>query len=165
MLFHASQPNHRTKRRRSKACGAFSLIELVLAVFILAIGLTGLIRGMTTALQSSAASEKETVAAWLAAGQMEMIRTDGLLIAGEEQGDFGTDFSGYQWKSAITESTTLEGLYEIKLDVLETQGQTVVFSLETMLFEAPSDLLSEDLMEGESGTGAGSRQGNRRQFQ
>ena len=143
----------------------FSLIELVLAVFILAIGLTGLIRGMTTALQSSSASEKETIAAWLAAGQMEMIRADGLLIAGEDQGDFGTDFPKYQWKSTITESTTLGGLYEVRIDVLETQDQTVVFSIQTMLFDAPLDSLTEDLLEDESGNSARSQQQSRRPTQ
>lgn len=161
--FHRPQLN--LKRRPSMTSAGFSLIELILAVFILAIGLTGLIRGMTTALQSSSASEKETIAAWLAAGQMEMIHADGLLIAGEDQGDFGTDFSRYQWKSTITESTTLEGLYEVRVDVLETQNQTFVFSIQTMLFDAPLDSLTEDLLEDESGNSARSQQQSRRPTQ
>jgi general secretion pathway protein I len=116
----------------------FSLIELMLAVFILAIGLTGLIRGLTTSLQSSGSSEKQTTAVWLAAGQMELIQAEGFLVAGEEEGNFGEAFPQFSWKSIVKESDSdLEGLYEVKVEVRDAEGEALYFSLTTLLFDPP----------------------------
>src|SRR5579863_4060072 len=55
----------------------FSLVEILCAVLILGIALTGLVQGVTTGLSSSKESELQTVAALFAAGQMETVRAEG----------------------------------------------------------------------------------------
>ena len=47
----------------------FTLVEVMVAIVILAIALTGLTQGITTALASSKESELQTTAALFAAGQ------------------------------------------------------------------------------------------------
>src|SRR6202012_2526970 len=51
--------------------GGFSLIEVMVAILILGIALTGLVHGITTALSSSKESELQTVAALYAQGKIE----------------------------------------------------------------------------------------------
>src|SRR5689334_18046772 len=68
---------------------AFSLIEILCAVLILAVALTGMIQGVTTALSSTKDSEVQTVAALFAAGQIEALRAEGGLQDGATEGDCG----------------------------------------------------------------------------
>lgn len=115
---------------------AFSLVEVLLAIMILAIALTGLTRGVTTALTASKETELQTAAAMIAAAQIELLRAEGFIIAGETEGESG---SLYVWKQAVVETTT-EGLYEVTVTVDHSQQQQQLFELKTMLFDPPLDL-------------------------
>ena len=64
-----------------KTRAAFSLVEVMVAIVILAIALTGLTQGITTALGSSKESELQTTAALFAAGQIELLRAQRRAIA------------------------------------------------------------------------------------
>ncbi len=109
---------------------AFSLVELLCTIFILGIGLAGLTQGVTTALNSSKEAERNTTAALLAAGRIEMLRAEEFLIRGTEEGDFGDEFAAYRWRETITETST-EGLLEVGVSILSSDTGNVIYNLDT----------------------------------
>lgn len=130
-------PFHRALVHNGRTARAgFSLVELMLAVFILAVGLTGLTHGITTSLQSSKVSEVQSMAAHLASGLLEMIKAEGLILEGEDEGTFGDTYPQFTWKSVLTE-TDLEGLFEVRVVILDKEGNKQHFELTTLLFDPP----------------------------
>ncbi len=125
------------KFARSKSA-AFSLIEVMCAVFILGIGLVGLVHGINTALASTKESERQSIAAMLAAGQMEQARADGYYgyTEGDTDGTFDGDLSIYTWRQNI-KAVQPEGLYEVTVSIEMTDGGAQLFELKTMLFDPP----------------------------
>ena len=120
----------------------FSLVEIMCAILILGIAMVGLTMGITTALSSSKESELQTTAALLAAGQIELLRADGFLTDGVEEGDFGEGLSLYRWKQSIS-STAIAGLHEVQLTVEQFKSGKAIYELRTLLFDPPSDLASD----------------------
>ena len=116
----------------------FSLIEVMCAILILGIGLVGLTQGLTTALSSSKESELQTSAALIAAGRMEMLRADGYLKDGVEDGEGGEGFALYRWKQTIS-STTIDGLHEVEVVVENAKSGKTIYELRTLLFDPPLD--------------------------
>jgi Tfp pilus assembly protein PilV len=72
------------------------------AILILGIAMVGLTLGITTALSSNKESELQTTAALLAAGQMELLQANRILIDGVEEGECGAGLSLYRWKQTIS---------------------------------------------------------------
>ena len=122
-----------------KTRAAFSLVEVMVAIVILAIALTGLTQGITTALGSSKESELQTTAALFAAGQIELLRAQGDWSDGETQGDCGTGLALYRWKQTVR-PTDIDGLHEVDVVVEHTQTGAEIFELKTLLFQIPEDL-------------------------
>jgi type IV pilus modification protein PilV len=127
----------------SRHNAGFSLVEVMVAILILGIALIGLTAGLNTALRSNKDSEVQTVAAFFASGQIEMIRANGPINDGESEGDCGDELPMYQWKQSITAST-IDGLHEVKVTVENSQSGEEIYELQTMLFDAPEDLTPSD---------------------
>lgn len=113
---------------------AFSLIEVICAILIVGLALVGLTRGVATALRSSKESEVQTSAALIAAGRIELLRADGFLTAGTSTGE--SDFAAYSWQQELTE-TSIEGLFNVSVTILDTRSGKSIYTLQTMLFEIP----------------------------
>jgi prepilin-type N-terminal cleavage/methylation domain-containing protein len=120
---------------RGRSAG-FSLIEVLCAILILGIGLVGLTQGLTTALSSSKESELQTNAALIAAGRIEMLRADGIIIDGEDEGEGTGAFSLYRWKQSVT-GTTINGLHEVEVVVENAKSGQPIYELRTFLFDPP----------------------------
>jgi len=118
----------------SRPSAAFSLVEVMCAIFILGIALVGLVQGITTALGSSKESELQTTAVLLASGKIEKLRAEGFIEDGVNDGDCGEDLPNYQWKQTIT-STSIKGLHQIELVVESAPSGKQICELRTMLFE------------------------------
>jgi prepilin-type N-terminal cleavage/methylation domain-containing protein len=116
----------------------FSLIEVMIAILILGVAVVGLTQGLTTALTAGKDSENQTQAAMLAAGQIETLRTDGMLEDGDDDGDFGDDFPSFQWKQTI-KPAGIDGLHEVTVTVENANTGQSIYELKTLLFEAPAD--------------------------
>ena len=112
----------------------FSLIEVMVAVAVLAVAVTGLTRGLATALGSSRDSAHYTQAVQLAESRIEFLRADGLFFDGETTGADGA----FTWRQTIS-GTTTEGLHEIRVAVERAAGEPPVFELATLLYQTPSD--------------------------
>lgn len=121
-------------RSNSISRGGFSLLEVMVAVAVLAVAITGLTRGLTTALGSSRDSAHYTEAVQLAENRVEFLRADGLFFDGETTGTAGA----FTWRQTIS-STTTEGLHEIRVAVERETGEPPVFELTTLLYQTPSN--------------------------
>lgn len=119
-----------------KGNAGFSIIEVLCAILIMGVGVTGLTVGITTALRSSKESERQTQAALIAAGEIETLIADGYVVAGEDEGDCGEGLSQYRWRQSIVETQT-EGLYEVKVTVELSETGETIYALQTMLFDPP----------------------------
>ena len=122
--------------------GAFSLIEVMCATLILAVGVVGLTTAITTALGSSKESELQSTAAMIAAGQIETLRASGLIVDGDDEGEFGGGLSLYRWKQTIA-PTNIDGLHEVTVTVANTKSGREIYELKTMLFDPPLDKQEE----------------------
>ena len=118
--------------------GGFSLVEVMCAILILGVAMVGLTTGITTALSSGKESELQTTAALLASGQIEMLRADGILIDGVEDGEGGEGLTLYRWRRSIA-STPIDGLHEVTVTVGNVKSGKAIYELRTLLFEPVTD--------------------------
>jgi prepilin-type N-terminal cleavage/methylation domain-containing protein len=130
----------------------FSLIEVMVAILILAIALTGLTAGITTALESNKESELQTTAALFAAGQIEMLRAQTDWADGTEQGDCGETLPLYRWRQTVSPTDT-DGLHEVDVVVENSKTGEEIYELKTLLFQIPEDSSGK----GKSASGKGNR--------
>lgn len=120
----------------------FSLIEVMVAVLVLAVALAGLVRGITTALASHKDSERLTAAALMAAGRLEFLRADGIFEVGVTEGTGGEGLANYRWRQTIAPGT-IDGLKEVTVVVEETGTNAKLYELVTLLFDPPLDPLRD----------------------
>lgn len=116
----------------------FTLLEVMVAILILAIAVTGLVHGITTALASSKESELQTVAALFAQGKIEELRATGILEDGSDDGDCGSILPLYHWRETIG-STEITGLHEVSVVVEHVKTGREIYELKTMLFNPEDD--------------------------
>ena len=116
----------------------FSLIEVMVAILILAIALTGLTAGITTALSCSKESELQTTAALFASGQIELLRAQTDWKDGTEQGDCGATLPLYRWRQTVS-PTDVNGLHEVDVVVENSRTGQEIYELKTMLFQIPDE--------------------------
>lgn len=121
----------------------FSLIEVMCAILILGVGLVGLTQGIAAALRSSKESELQTMAALLAAGQIETLRAEGIVIDGDTDGDGDGDLSLYHWKQSVT-STRIDGLHQVEVVVENSNTGKTIYELKTLLFDPPAPPISDE---------------------
>lgn len=138
----------------------FSLVEVLCAILILGVALAGLVHGVTTALSASKESELQTAAAQLAAGRIELLRAEGVVINGVEEGEGDGGWSLYRWRQTVSD-TDIEGLHEVEVVIEHTKTDQVVYELKTLLFDPP--LTSAD--NSASGRNDRDARGRRRQRQ
>ncbi len=115
---------------------AFSLVEVMCAIAILAIGLTGLTEGLSTALRSTRESELQTRAILFASGQIETLRAEGYLTDGETEGECGDVLSSCTWRQTLVPAG-MDGLHEVTLKIEQESSGKTVCELRTLLFERP----------------------------
>jgi hypothetical protein len=107
------------------------------AILILGVALVGLTQGLTTALRASKDSEQQTAAALIAAGQVELLRAEGYLVAEESAGESGTGAGAYRWKQSVS-TTRIEGLHEVRVVVESGNPGVAIYELRTLLFDPPT---------------------------
>ena len=117
---------------------AFSLIEVMVAVFILAVALVGMVGGIGTALVSSKEAETYTQAVQLAVARAEFLRADDLFADGETTGTEGN----LKWRQTIA-AANVNGLHDVEIVVQPATGDTTLYSLRTLLYQTPVDRQTE----------------------
>lgn len=126
------------RRSRLGRDAGFSLVEVMVAMLVLGIALVGLTRGITTALGSSKESELQTTAALFAAGQIEALRAQEILVDETSEGQCAGGLALYRWKQTVS-PTDIDGLHDVEV-VIESSGSgKTIYALRTLLFEPPED--------------------------
>lgn len=101
--------------RRCQRAG-FSLVEMVVAVFIFSVAVVAIIEVFTLCLRSTATCVNYSRAVFLAQGLIEEALAEEDLTAGEDSGESDVDLQDGTWTREITETDT-EGLYELRVTV------------------------------------------------
>ena len=94
-----------------QANSGFTLLEVMIAVAILAITLVTLFGSQSRSLSHATETSFNTRASLLAAAKMAEIE-GGVTAIADAEGDFGADFAGYSWKITVDEAalTGMEAL-------------------------------------------------------
>ena len=130
------RPRTGALRRRDFQAG-FSLIEVMVAILILGVAIAGLTEGLSVALNSSKESEWQTTAALFAAGRIETLRAEGTFHDETTEGSCGDILPLYRWRQSV-KSAGIEGLHDVEVVVENARSGTAIYSLRTLLFEAPT---------------------------
>lgn len=120
----------------SARAAGFSLLEVLIAIVILGFGITGVMTALTSSLTSAKLSEHHAQAVMQATGHVEALMHSAYLDAGERTGTFEPLFPHLSWSEKI-ESTELEGLQKITLDVTHTLTKEPLYRIVTQKFTVP----------------------------
>jgi general secretion pathway protein I len=82
---------------------AFTLLEVMVALAILAIAMTTLFGAQSQSLSMATEAKFNTNASLLAGLKLAEL-SSGKVQAGETEGDFGEDFPGYVWKMEVQDA-------------------------------------------------------------
>ncbi|MBW2644846.1 MAG: type II secretion system minor pseudopilin GspI [Deltaproteobacteria bacterium] len=99
----------------------FTLLEVMVAMAILAIALVAVFRSQAQSISIANEARLATTASFLAQSKMAEIESMG--VEGTD-GDFGEDFSNYRWEVS-TSDTELKDLTKVKLIVTWKKGNFV----------------------------------------
>lgn len=123
--------------RTHDSSAGFSLVEVMVALLILAVAVIGMAQGITTALRSNKDSEWQTTAAFLAAGQIELLRADLFLSDGVTEGQGTAGLSQYRWTETVS-PTPISGLHAVTVDVRHGTDTAPLYELRTLIFDPPA---------------------------
>jgi general secretion pathway protein I len=104
----------------------FTLLEVMIAVSIIAIALTTLLGSQSQSVSFANSAKFETMAALLAQSKMSEITIQAADSISSDSGDFGDDYPGYGWESTVS-NVSIEGLdaiadYLKQIDLTVTRG-------------------------------------------
>ncbi len=83
----------------------FTLLEVMVAMAIIAIALTAVLGSQSQSLSLASEAKFITTAAFLAQGKMAEIEAEKAEDLTSDSGDFGEDFPGYGWELSVNDVT------------------------------------------------------------
>ena len=98
-------------RKKARAQG-FTLLEVLVAVAILAIAMVAILKANVQSLDTLTKSRETSTASLLAASKLAEVETVGVAKWTELRGDFGENYPGYTWE-VETSNTEVEGLVRV----------------------------------------------------
>lgn len=102
--------------RARRARRGLTLVEVVVAVVLLAVGISACVACIGSATRASARAEELTAVQLLAREKLTEFELKGV-DAGDAQGDFGPERPGYAWRSVST-AADVTGLSRVRLTLL-----------------------------------------------
>ncbi|MFO7496285.1 MAG: prepilin-type N-terminal cleavage/methylation domain-containing protein [Desulfobacterales bacterium] len=128
-----------TPRHRSLSAGGFSLLEVLVALVLVAVVLVSVYRLYSQSILMDRMARFDTVAPQLARLKLAELERSapGELQSGE--GDFGSDFPGYTWRAAIeasgAEALGTPGQDLLRIDLSVALAGAAVFTLRTYRYD------------------------------
>ena len=107
--------------RPNELSSGFTLLEVLVAVAILAIAMVAILKANVQNLDALTTSRETTTASLLASSKLAEVEAAGVANWVESQGDFGEDYPDYSWQ-VETSSTEVEGLERIAVIVQRRGG-------------------------------------------
>ena len=106
--------NSSSEGRRGADAAGFTLLEVMIAVGIIAIALVTLLGAQSQSVSIAAAARFDTTAALLAQRKLTELTLQGYQRVSSGEGDFGEDFPDFRWQAEVRElgedETGLKGL-------------------------------------------------------
>lgn len=101
--------------KKLRSCDGFTLIEVIIAVAILAITLCVLYGSQSQSLSLAAEAKFNTTAAFLIGSKLAELES-GILETEDDEGDFGEDYPDFKWKIEVEDLTItdVEPLQEVE---------------------------------------------------
>lgn len=118
---HGVRPRRRLRRRTAHGRYGFTLLEVMIAMAILAITLVTVYQSQSQSISMAANSRFLTTASLLAQSRLAQIDAADPRTVVSGNGDFGEDFPGYAWRVEVSSVEQLPLLKRITLTV--TQGR------------------------------------------
>ena len=112
----ARSPKPVTRNQKPATSVGFTLLEVMVAMAVMAIVLVSVYRMHSQTLSMNAASRFYTLAPMLAQSKLAQLEAAPLETITGDSGDFGETFPGYSWNVSVTE-TSVEALGEISNDL------------------------------------------------
>jgi len=136
-----SNHQYRKARPRSQRISfGFTLLEVMIALSVMAIVLVSVYRMHSQSLTMNTAARFYTQAPILAQGKMAELEALSSGAFPENSGDFGEQFPGYSWKTSVADITSeilgevAEDLKRVDITVSLNENQ-FVYSLRTYRFQ------------------------------
>lgn len=136
-----------SKNGSAGCCAGFTLLEVMIAVALIAIALVTLIGAQAQSVSYATGSRFDTTASLLAQWKLtEIGLRDFAQLAGEE-GNFGKEYPHFSWKSEVSDLTETEtgikgsrGLLKtVDLTILTDQDATRSYTVRTVLYKKPAE--------------------------
>jgi general secretion pathway protein I len=115
--------------KRNFSNKGFTLLEVMIAVALVAIALTTLLGSQSQSVSFANSAKFETMAALLAQSKMSELTTREADSLYSESGDFGDDYPGYAWEATVN-NIAIEGVADIS-DYLKQIDLTVTWGVFT----------------------------------
>jgi len=109
------------------ATSGFTLLEVLIAVALLAMALVPLLGSMNASLNLAYSAKMKTIATLLARERMTRVELAGFPDLGDSNGDFGENAAAFSWKQSVVEPPAgldAATVREVKLWVLWSEGST-----------------------------------------
>lgn len=130
---------------RHRYSAGFTLLELVVATAILAIGLVALTQVFSRGLRSTGSSERVITATLIARLKLAELEEMAELTNGAESGDVAEPYKGYTWDTEIEDVPESENLKRVRVRIGWTEaGAPRDVALETILFKPPAEEETEE---------------------
>jgi general secretion pathway protein I len=125
---------------RQPPADGFTLMEVMVALAILAIALTSIYRLHSQTLAMSFQARFYSLAPLLAQTKLSEVERQGLKQSADDSGDFGDSYPGYHWSVNIEEVSSdliKEPRYHlVRIDIFISQNQENTYTLRTYRFYA-----------------------------
>ena len=112
------------KRTRRNRRSGFTLVEMIVATLILAIGISAALACISSATHSTGVAAEYTTAAILAHQRFaELEQQPSTVTAGDTNGSFTDDFSNFSWQQTI-ETTDVTSLMKVTVVISWPSGSS-----------------------------------------
>ena len=102
---------------RRRAQSGFTLVEMIVATVLLAVGVVATLGAIHAAAQTTQAADGAQMSALLAQKQLTQLELQpDQLTGGDQQGEFGDEYPGYKWQQSV-EATDYANLFKVTLTV------------------------------------------------
>ena len=100
-----------------RAVKGFTLIEVLVALAIVAIGMAAVLEALTSSANTALYLEDKTLAQWVALNRIETVRLTGTVPTGGTSND-NIDYAGrsWEWQQKVS-NTQIPGMVQIEVDV------------------------------------------------